>query len=193
MMELGEKIQALRKRRGLTQEELAGALYVSRAAVSKWESGRGYPSIDSLKTIADFFAMTIDELLSDSGVVEEANKSQKEHRLPLLFGLLDLSSAALFFLPLFRQEQEMQIRAVTLLSLTGVQPYWRLACLAIIIGMIMVGVFTLVFQNMRGARKFSLAVNAMGAALLAASLHPYAALFLFALLMIKGFLLVKKQ
>jgi len=57
----------------------------------------------------------------------------------------------------------------------------------------MVGVFTLVFQNMHGTRKLSLAVNAMGAALLAVSLHPYAALFLFVLLMIKGFLLVKKQ
>ena len=55
MMELSEKLQALRRQKGLTQEELAQALYVSRTAVSKWESGRGYPSIDSLKAISRFF------------------------------------------------------------------------------------------------------------------------------------------
>ena len=38
-----------------TQEELAEALFVSRTAISKWESGRGYPSIDSLKEISTFF------------------------------------------------------------------------------------------------------------------------------------------
>lgn len=48
-MEFNEKLSQLRKAKGLTQEELAEALYVSRTAVSKWESGRGYPSIDSLK------------------------------------------------------------------------------------------------------------------------------------------------
>ncbi len=51
-MEFHEKLQELRKQRGMTQEELATALYVSRTAVSKWESGRGYPSIDSLKAIS---------------------------------------------------------------------------------------------------------------------------------------------
>lgn len=53
-MEFHEKLQELRKQRGMTQEELATALYVSRTAVSKWESGRGYPSIDSLKAISVF-------------------------------------------------------------------------------------------------------------------------------------------
>ena len=54
-MEFHEKLQELRKNRGLTQEELAEALYVSRTAISKWESGRGYPSIDSLKKINPIF------------------------------------------------------------------------------------------------------------------------------------------
>ena len=63
-MEFNEKLQELRKRKGFTQEELAEALYVSRTAVSKWESGRGYPNIDSLKAIAKYFAVTVEELLS---------------------------------------------------------------------------------------------------------------------------------
>ena len=50
-MEFNEKLQKLRKEQNLTQEELAEKLFVSRTAISKWESGRGYPSIDSLKVI----------------------------------------------------------------------------------------------------------------------------------------------
>ena len=63
-MEFHKKLQELRKQKGLTQEELAQALFVSRTAISKWESGRGYPNIDSLKAIAKFIGITIDELLS---------------------------------------------------------------------------------------------------------------------------------
>ena len=56
-MEFNEKLQELRKSRGLTQEELAEALFVSRTAISKWESGRGYPNLDSLKEISKYFSM----------------------------------------------------------------------------------------------------------------------------------------
>lgn len=73
-MEFGEKLQALRKSRGLTQEELAGALYVSRTAISKWESNRGYPSIDSLKEISAYFSVSIDDLLFGD---KKAEKGQK--------------------------------------------------------------------------------------------------------------------
>ena len=54
-MEFNEKLQELRKQKGFTQEELAELLFVSRTAVSKWESGRGYPNIDSLKAISKLF------------------------------------------------------------------------------------------------------------------------------------------
>ena len=67
-MEIHEKLQELRKQKKLTQEELSEILFVSRTAISKWESGRGYPSIDSLKAIAEFFGVTIDELLSNRAV-----------------------------------------------------------------------------------------------------------------------------
>ena len=53
-MEFNEKLQELRKGKKLTQEELAQDLFVSRTAISKWESGRGYPSIDSLKEISRY-------------------------------------------------------------------------------------------------------------------------------------------
>ena len=74
-MEFNKKLQKLRTDANLTQEELAGKLYVSRTAVSKWESGRGYPNIDSLKAIAKFFNVTIDELIGGEEMVTLAEKN----------------------------------------------------------------------------------------------------------------------
>ena len=105
-MELNEKLQELRKQKGLTQEELAAQLFVSRTAVSKWESGRGYPNIESLKAISKFFDVTVDALLSGEELLtlSEADQARKENRFrDLVFGLLDLSAAALLFLPFFGQ------------------------------------------------------------------------------------------
>jgi transcriptional regulator with XRE-family HTH domain len=78
-MEFGEKLQELRKNKDMTQEELAEALYVSRTAISKWESGRGYPSIDSLKEISRFFSVSIDELLSAEKMVSIAEKENRDN------------------------------------------------------------------------------------------------------------------
>lgn len=81
-MEFCEKLQELRKKRGLTQEELAEQLYVFRTAISKWESGRGYPSIDSLKAIAKYFSVSVDDLLSGDTVlaIAEEDRTQSEKR-----------------------------------------------------------------------------------------------------------------
>ena len=100
IVEFNEKLQELRKQKGLTQEELAEALYVSRTAVSKWESGRGYPGIDSLKAIAAFFRVTVDELLSGGEIltVAEQETKEKEKRFrDMVFGLLDCCACLFFF------------------------------------------------------------------------------------------------
>ena len=92
-MEFNEKLQELRKSKGLTQEELAEKLYVSRTAVSKWESGRGYPNIDSLKEISRFFSVSIDELLSSEKllfIAEKENKSNIKNICEMLFSVIDL-------------------------------------------------------------------------------------------------------
>lgn len=64
-MEFHEKLQELRKSRGLTQEELAEALFVSRTAISKWESGASDPSTSNLLTLAKLFNTTAEELLRE--------------------------------------------------------------------------------------------------------------------------------
>ena len=76
-MEFNEKLQELRKSKGLTQEELAEKLFVSRTAISKWESGRGYPSIDSLKEISRYFSVTIDELICPEEILSAAEEEKQ--------------------------------------------------------------------------------------------------------------------
>ena len=78
-MEFNEKLQELRKQKGLTQEELAEVLFVSRTAISKWESGRGYPNIDSLKAISKFFGVTIDKLLSGDELLTIAEEDGRNN------------------------------------------------------------------------------------------------------------------
>jgi transcriptional regulator with XRE-family HTH domain len=201
-MEFNEKIQELRKQKGLTQEELAEALFVSRTAVSKWESGRGYPNIDSLKALAKFFGVTVDELLSGDellSIAEEDTRAKENHMRDLVFGLLDCSVAMLFVLPFFGQRVNGVIQEVSLLALTEVAPYLRMAYILAVIGMAAVGVFTLALQNtcsafwVRYKSRLSLLLNVMGVLLFIISLQPYGAVYLFIFLVIKMLMLVKWQ
>ena len=201
-MEFNEKLQELRKNKGLTQEELAEVLFVSRTAISKWESGRGYPSIDSLKAIAKYFSVTIDELLSSDEVLsiaEEDNKQKEKHLKSLVFGLLDISALMFFFLPFFGQKANGVIQEVSLLSLNGIAAYLRIAYYVIVISIAVYGILTLAFQNCQKAywvknkEKISLILNAVAVFLFIISSQVYAGAFLFIFLVIKALMLVKWQ
>ena len=201
-MEFNEKLQELRKQKGLTQEELAEALFVSRTAISKWESGRGYPNIDSLKAIAKFFGVTIDQLLSGDElltIAEEDTKQKESHFRDLVFGLLDCSIAMFFFLPFFGQKTNAIIQEVSLVSLTEIAPYLRIAYFVVVTGIIVSGILTLAQQNcheafwVKNKGKISLLLNAVGALLFIISSQPYAAAFLFIFLAIKVLMLIKWQ
>lgn len=193
-MEFHEKLQQLRKQKGLTQEQLADQLYVSRAAVSKWESGRGYPNIDSLKALAKFYSVTIDELLSGEQMLTIAEEDQK-HRTQnfrnQVFGLLDISACAYLFLPLFGQLQGETIQAVSLLALSEVPSYLRIAYMVAVIGIILWGIAALIIP--KRSIPLSLMLSVMGTLLFIISSQPYAAAFGFLLLGIKAFLLIKRQ
>ena len=199
-MEFGEKLQELRKRKGLTQEELAEFLYVSRTAVSKWESGRGYPNIDSLKAIAKFFAVTIDELLSGDElmtIAEEDNRQKEGHLRNLVFALLDMGAVMLFILPFFAQREGGNIREVSLWALNGIAPWVKIACFAAVIAIVASGIAALVLRNAwpefwdKNKEKISLALSAVGVLLFIVSLQPYAAALLLVFLIIKALLLIR--
>lgn len=201
-MEFNEKLQELRKQKGITQEELSKALFVSRTAVSKWESGRGYPNIDSLKSIAKFFGITVDELLSGDELLtlaEEDTRQNKSRFRDLLFGLLDLSVVSFLFLPFFGVQSNGKVLAVSLLSLTEIEPYLKIGYFLFVASIVLWGVLTL---SLKGCRKtawvhaksvVSLLLGALGAILFIVSLQPYAATFLFIFLMIKALVLINRR
>ena len=199
---INEKLQELRKQNGLTQEELSEKLYVSRTAISKWESGRGYPNIESLKAIAKFFSVTVDELLSTDEVLtiaEEDSKRKEKHFRDLMYGLLDLCIAMLLFLPFFAEKADGTIQSVSLIALGGVQPYLKIAYLVVVIAMIVTGVMTLALQNVqttawvKSKTAASLTLGASLVLLFMISSQPYAAVFAFVLFAIKALMLIKRQ
>ena len=75
-MLFNEKLKMLRKQSNFTQEELAEKLYVSRQAITKWESGDGTPDIENLKQISIVFNTTIDELIKEDINVTIENREQ---------------------------------------------------------------------------------------------------------------------
>lgn len=82
-MVFSERIKKEREKRGWSQTELAEKLHVSRQSVSKWETGKNYPSIDVLIDISDLFGITIDELLrSDKELKEKIIKDSKKLAYP---------------------------------------------------------------------------------------------------------------
>lgn len=76
IMTFCDKLQTLRKNKGLTQEELAEKINVSRAAVAKWEAGQSYPDISNLIQISDLMNVTVDYLVREQSC-ELSVKSEK--------------------------------------------------------------------------------------------------------------------
>ena len=201
-MEFNEKLLELRKQKALTQEELAEALYVSRTAISKWESGRGYPNIDSLKAISKFFDVTIDELLSGEQVIciaEDDNKQMEKKYRSTVFGLADTSVALLFFLPFFGLTTDGIVSAVSLLSLGGIAPYLKATYYALSVIITLYGIATLAIESFTHDNRknitesISLFLNTVALLIFIISSQPYAAIFLLIFLIIKVILLLKKH
>ena len=150
-MEFHEKLQELRKSRNLTQEELAEGLYVSRTAISKWESGRGYPSIDSLKAISGFFSISIDELLSAHALVsiaENENRSNIQRICDVLFGTVDLIGILLALLPLYSRQMDNSVIAVNLWNFKPENNWISIICLVLIVAFVLLGIVKIVLNYM---------------------------------------------
>jgi transcriptional regulator with XRE-family HTH domain len=197
-MEFHEKLQELRKSRQLTQEELAEALYVSRTAISKWESGRGYPSIDSLKEISLYFSVTIDELLSSEkllSLAEKENKANIRNMCDLLFGIVDVFSIILIILPLYPNTIETFIHSVNLFQYTETSYFHRSVYWLFFLALVTTGIAKILLPKERNKNQILTAISMTLSILiilfLALAREAYAIAVTFLLFVTKTILLLK--
>jgi len=199
-MEFYEKLQELRKSRGLTQEELAEALYVSRTAVSKWESGRGYPSIDSLKELSSYFSVTIDDLLSGEkliSIAQKENRSSLRKLCDTLVGVTDLFAIHLIVLPLYPKTVDGYVYSVNLWNYAETSPLNQLVYWGLFVALVLVGAGKLMLMVMQGENRqkpitiCSMTLGILTVLFLALAGETYAVAMAFLLLLIKGILLFR--
>ena len=197
-MEFGEKLAELRKQRGITQQALADALFVSRTAVSKWESGRGYPEIGSLKAIARFFGVTVDALLSSEEVLslaEADGRLQRARFRALVLALSDVLMGLLLFLPLFAHRADGAVASVSLFS-SSLRPWFKVASVILIVLSMIVGILMDSLKNFhvpfftKHSAEISIFMGLAISVFFALGLHPYAASFALTLLCVKIFVLL---
>ena len=200
-MEFNEKLQELRKSRSLTQEELAEALFVSRTAISKWESGRGYPSLDSLKQISRFFSVSIDELIGSEEIfsaAEDEKRACMNKYVSLICGVLDILSALLLFLPVFGNGTELPT-SVSLFAITGLRPWIKTVFAAVIAVTVLNGLCGVIISRFdkpvwdRHRLVTGMALSVIGAAVFILTRQPYAGILCLAFLVVKGVLLWKRD
>lgn len=201
-MEFHEKLQMLRKSRGLTQEELAEDLYVSRTAISKWESGRGYPGIDSLKEISRYFSVSIDELLSGEkmlSIAEKENRDNLQNICSLMIGILDVFSLVLIILPLYPNPVNGFVYSVNLFEYTKTTSLNHVMYWIIYIALFTLGITKLLLTGLviKKYNKFltliSMLLSIIGVLFLAMNRESYAVIVVFVLLITKCIILFKNN
>lgn len=201
-MEFHEKLQELRKSKGLTQEELASALYVSRTAISKWESARGYPSIDSLREISKYFGVSIDELLSSEkilSIAEDENKANIIKICELIHGIVDVFTIIMIILPLYPNLVDGYYYSVNLFDYTQTTNYiraiyWSMFSMLIVCGFVKI-VLNIV-KNNKGQKivtYISVGLSIVLVLFMIMTRESYATSVAFILLIIKGILLLYRK
>lgn len=195
-MDFSEKLTQLRKSKNMTQEELAASLYVSRAAVSKWEQGRGLPSIDSLKALAALFDVTVDALLSGEELLTAAQSEavSKEQKLRAsLFGLIDVLHLLFFILPLFGDGTGVSLGVLSLASWT------RTLYLILFAATALFGAAEILLQSRadgtlhRRLSFISTALTLLVASLAVLNRQAYVAFFALWIIAVKGFLILEHR
>ena len=100
-MEIGSQIKKLRNAQGLSQEELAEKIYVTRQTISNWENEKSYPDIHSLLALSSIFEISLDQLIKGDIEIMKQEISKEEvrrfNRMGKLFAVLFFASIIIFF------------------------------------------------------------------------------------------------
>lgn len=198
-MELSEKIQKLRKEHNLTQEQLAELLFVSRTAVSKWETGRGMPSMESLQMIARLFNITLDDLLRAEEVItiaENENKENISRFASLVDGIFNITAIVGLLLPLYKVELNNVFYSVPLYQYKGWLAilYWVFPIAMAICGIIQIIINKSEREKTKRVVNFTgVILNACAVFILILGGQPYPAVMFFTLLLLKGAVTMLKR
>ena len=194
--DFGEKLKALRTERGLTQEQLAARLYVSRTAVSKWETGGGSPNLDSLQAVARLFDVSVDDLLSTDDLIvlaRDERRSTARSSGMLSFGLLDVLAVVFAFIPLYGVDDGSFVRMANLADYGASVDFGASFAVmaAAVVSLMFLGAVEILLAaagSRRAARIVALvgfAVQALAVVLFASTMQPYATTLMFVLLLAK--------
>ena len=190
-MELSKKIKQIRNDNKLTQEQFAEKMLVSRTAVSKWENGTCYPSIDSLKYMSLIFNISLDKLLSSEEILEIAkieNQSNISKYNGLLFCLLDIVRIIFIFLPLYSYKTNDFIYSVSLLNSNDLGTTLKIIFMLIFIMFLILGIIELIFNfigNNRLINKISMFLDVISIFVLLFTKQPYLIALMFVIFIIK--------
>lgn len=199
-MEFKEKIQNLRSKYNLTQEQLSEKLYVSRTAISKWESGKGYPNIDTLKDISKLFNVTIDDLLSSEEIINIAKEEQKINSKKtnnFIYGLLDVISILFIFLPIYANKVNDFIYSVPLINSNGTSVTIKILYMILLSILSLIGIIEIILNFIDNSKiqkvinKLSLHFQVISILIFAFSRQAYLTNIVFVLLIIKVILLFR--
>lgn len=148
-MELSEKLYSLRKKSGLSQEQLAEQLGVSRQAISKWESGQSVPESEKLIAISNFFNVSLDYLMKQDSQ-QQSDSTNKQGNSPVtsfertqwLLGLISSVGGVICLimwgvLSVFNPVASNQISEASMISIDGNGIFLVLCIVAIILGAVL--------------------------------------------------------
>lgn len=126
---IGMKIASFRREKGMTQLELAEKMGVTDKAVSKWERDLSCPDVSSIPKLADIFGISIDELMQEKAIPENAEEKKNVDELIMLIlrGVAMAMGVAVVVLSLLAQFTKTQVDVNSVSGMLGI----GLACVAV--------------------------------------------------------------